>query len=112
MTLYVVKKDGRRQLFDRHKIKNGILTACKKRPVPIEVIEDIVSRIEQDLAERNDREVQSKLIGSLVMRELKRFDHVAYVRFASVYCEFQDAREFVKEVKPILKRRRMAVSRS
>ena len=103
ITLYVIKKDGRRDVFDREKIKRGLLTACKKRPVSLQTIEDIVNRIEIELYEKYDREVKSTKIGDLVMRELKAIDHVAYVRFASVYREFKDVGEFMRELKPMLK---------
>jgi transcriptional repressor NrdR len=95
ITLYVIKKDGRRDVFDR--------TACKKRPVSVQTIEDIVNRIEIELYETYDREVKSTKVGDLVMRELKSLDHVAYVRFASVYREFKDVSEFMRELKPMLK---------
>lgn len=103
ITLYVIKKDGRRDVFDREKIKKGLLTSCKKRPVALQTIEDIVNRIEIELYETYDREVKSTKIGDLVMRELKAIDHVAYVRFASVYREFKDVNEFMRELKPMLK---------
>ncbi|HXG62604.1 MAG TPA: transcriptional regulator NrdR [Planctomycetota bacterium] len=103
ITLYVIKKDGRRDVFDREKIKRGLLTACKKRPVSLQTIEDIVNRIEIELYEKYDREVKSTKIGDLVMRELKAIDHVAYVRFASVYREFKDVSEFMRELRPMLK---------
>ena len=103
ITLYVIKKDGRRDVFDREKIKRGLLTSCKKRPVSLQTIEDIVNRIEIELYENYDREVKSTKIGDLVMRELKGVDNVAYVRFASVYREFKDVNEFMRELKPMLK---------
>ena len=103
ITLYVIKKDGRRDVFDREKIKRGLITACKKRPVSLQTIEDIVNRIEIELYEKFDREVKSTKIGDLVMRELRAIDHVAYVRFASVYREFKDVSEFMRELKPMLK---------
>jgi transcriptional repressor NrdR len=103
ITLYVIKKDGRRDVFDREKIKRGLLTACKKLPVSLQTIEDIVNRIEIELYEKYDREVKSTKIGDLVMRELKAINHVAYVRFASVYREFKDVSEFMRELRPMLK---------
>ena len=103
ITLYVIKKDGRRDVFDREKIKRGLLNSCKKRPVSLQTIEDIVNRIEIELYENYDREVKSTKVGDLVMRELKTLDHVAYVRFASVYREFKDVSEFMRELKPMLK---------
>ncbi len=98
----VIKKDGRRELFDRTKILNGILRACEKRPVGIEAIEKVVERIEKGLLETGEREVASSLIGSRVMEELKTLDEVAYVRFASVYREFRDINEFMTELKGLL----------
>ena len=103
ITLYVIKKDGRRDVFDREKIKKGLVTACNKRPVSVQTIDDIVNRIEIELYEKYDREVKSTKVGDLVMRELKAIDHVAYVRFASVYREFKDVSEFMRELKPMLK---------
>ena len=103
ITLYVIKKDGRRDVFDREKVKRGLLTSCKKRPVSLQTIEDIVNRIEIELYENYDREVKSTKIGDLVMRELKGVDNVAYVRFASVYREFKDVNEFMRELRPMLK---------
>ncbi len=101
--LYVIKKDGRRELFNRDKIKLGLTVACKKRPVPVQKIEEIVSKIEQELYDKYEREVRANAIGDLVMRELRKVDHVAYVRFASVYRAFKDVTEFIRELKPMLK---------
>jgi transcriptional repressor NrdR len=94
----VVKKDGRREGFDRRKLMKGMLLACGKRPISIEVIDEITRRIEDRVATKFDREVPAKFIGQQVMRELKKLDDVAYVRFASVYREFQDLEDFVEEV--------------
>lgn len=98
----VIKKDGRRELFDRTKILNGILRACEKRPVGIETIETTVDGIEKDFIETGAREIQSSAIGAAVMEKLKSLDEVAYVRFASVYREFRDINEFMKELKGLL----------
>lgn len=98
----VIKKDGRRELFDRTKILNGILRACEKRPVGIEAIEKAVDRIEKRFIETGEKEVQSSAIGAAVMEEIKTLDEVAYVRFASVYREFRDINEFMKELKGLL----------
>ena len=98
----VIKKDGRRELFDRAKILNGIKRACEKRPVGIEAIEKIVDKIEKGFVETGEREIQSSVIGAAVMEELKNLDEVAYVRFASVYREFRDTNEFMKELKGLL----------
>lgn len=103
ITLYVIKKDGRREVFDREKIRRGLMTSCKKRPVSVQKIDDIVNKIEIELYQKYDREVKSKTVGNLVMRELKNLDHVAYVRFASVYRDFQDVAEFMRELQPMLK---------
>ena len=92
--LRVVKKDGSRIPFERRKILIGLMKACEKRPVSSEVLEEITQKIEDAVAERYDREVPSKVLGSLVMRELRKVDQVAYVRFASVYREFADVEEF------------------
>lgn len=100
--LRVVKKDGSRVPFDRNRILRGMLKACEKRPVSLEALEEITSRIERRLAEDVDREVPSKHIGQLVMEELRRLDQVAYVRFASVYREFKDVTQFLEELKPLL----------
>lgn len=91
----VVKKDGRRQIFDRNKARAGIVRACEKRPVSIEQIESTIESIEARLSEVTEREIQSRLIGDLVMAALKELDEIAYVRFASVYREFSDVSQFV-----------------
>ena len=98
----VIKKDGRRELFDRTKILNGVLRACEKRPVGIETMEKVVDKIEKRLLETGEREIQSSVIGAAVMEELKNLDEVAYVRFASVYREFSDINEFMTELKGLL----------
>jgi transcriptional repressor NrdR len=98
----VVKKDGRRELFERGKILNGLKKACEKRPISITNIEKVVSRIEYNLLERGDREVRSAEIGQMIMEELRSLDEVAYVRFASVYRQFKDINEFMNELKSLL----------
>jgi len=102
--LRVVKKDGSRVPFDRAKILTGMLKACEKRPVSVDRIEEVVNRIESQLNEMFDKEVASKFIGQLVMRELRELDQVAYVRFASVYREFKDINQFLEELKPLLEK--------
>lgn len=102
----VIKKDGRRELFDRTKILNGVLRACEKRPVGIETMEKVVDKIEKRFLETGDREIQSSVIGAAVMEELKTLDEVAYVRFASVYREFRDINEFIKELKELVDTRK------
>jgi len=101
----VVKKDGRREAFDRNKILTGLKKACEKRPVSMEVLEDIVSRIEKKAQESGEKEIPSSMIGEEVMRELQNLDEVAYVRFASVYREFKGINEFMDELKELLKER-------
>ena len=98
----VIKKDGRRGVFNRLKIFNGLKKACEKRPISVNIIEKIVSRIEQHFQEKGEREVKSSEIGERVMEELHRLDGVAYVRFASVYRQFKDIQEFMNELKDLL----------
>ncbi len=100
----VVKKDGSREPFERRKILSGLIKACEKRPVSMDVLDEIVNQIEHQVTEQFDREVPSKFIGRLLMRELKKVDQVAYVRFASVYRDFKDVTEFVDEIRPMLKK--------
>ena len=104
----VVKKDGRREPFNRLKILNGIKTACEKRPISINVIEKIVNRLEHHFQEKGEREIRSSEIGEKVMEELHRLDGVAYVRFASVYRQFKDIHEFMDELKDLLGNREEA----
>jgi len=98
----VIKKDNRREPFDRKKILSGIIRACEKRPVSMEKMEEIVSQVERSIQKRTDREVASSRIGELVMEKLKSLDDVAYVRFASVYRQFKDVGQFMVELKDIL----------
>jgi transcriptional repressor NrdR len=98
----IVKKDGRRQPFDRLKVIAGMQRACEKRPVSFETIENIVDQLERQLQESGDREVDSSRIGKAVMDALHEIDEVAYVRFASVYRQFKDINEFMDELKDIL----------
>jgi transcriptional repressor NrdR len=100
----VVKKDGRRETFDRQKIVAGMQRACEKRPVPITAIEQFVDRFEQSLQESGEKEIPSARIGEAVMTALHEIDQVAYVRFASVYREFRDINEFMAELTEILAR--------
>ena len=102
VSLMVIKKDNRREPFDRKKILNGIMKACEKRPVGIERMEDIVTQVERAIQKKSDREVYSSRIGELVMEKLKSLDDVAYVRFASVYRQFKDVGQFMVELKDIL----------
>ena len=98
----VVKKDGRRETFDRAKILGGLRKACEKRPVSISDLEKAASRVESELTERGEKEVTSNEIGTVVMEELKKLDEVAYVRFASVYRQFKDITEFMEELKNLV----------
>ena len=97
----VVKKDGRREKFDRQKVLNGLLRACEKRPVPISKLEQIVNEAEGFVIESAERERKTSEVGELIMNRLRRYDKVAYVRFASVYRRFQEATDFVHEVKKL-----------
>jgi len=99
----VVKKDGSREPFDRRKILAGLMKACEKRPVSMDTLEEIVNRIEHQVTEQFEREAPSKFVGRLVMRELRKVDQVAYVRFASVYRDFKDVAEFMDEIRPMLR---------
>jgi transcriptional repressor NrdR len=99
----VVKKDGRREKFDRQKVLAGLLKACEKRPVAMGKLEALVNEIEAHVAESPDRERPATELGELVMNRLKKLDKVAYVRFASVYLDFKDVREFMDELKELLK---------
>ena len=95
----VVKRDGRRERFDRQKVLEGLLRACEKRPVPMAKLAEVVDAVESALAENPDREVSTAAVGELVLERLKTLDKIAYVRFASVYKDFQDAESFLVELK-------------
>ena len=98
----VIKKDGRREAFDRQKIISGIQRACEKRPVSIATIEKVVDQMELSLQESGEKEIDASRIGEAVMSALQSIDEVAYVRFASVYRQFRDINEFMSELKDIL----------
>jgi len=98
--IFVIKKDGRREPFSREKLRIGIIKACEKSDISLEVIEKIVSKIEEKLKQHGN-EVKSRLIGEMVMNALKKLDKVAYIRFASVYREFKDINDFKKEIKEV-----------
>jgi transcriptional repressor NrdR len=102
VSLMAIKKDGRREPFDRKKILSGVMKACEKRPISIEKMEEIVIQVERAIQKKSDREVSSTRIGELVMEKLKVLDDVAYVRFASVYRQFKDVGQFMEELKGIL----------
>lgn len=103
--LMLIKKDGRREAFDRNKIIAGILKACEKRPVGMEKVEAVVDRVEKELQKSFDKEVKAQVVGELVMEHLHKLDEVAYVRFASVYRQFKDINHFMKELKDLLSKR-------
>ena len=97
--LAVLKRDGRREEFSKEKLLSGIKKACQKRPISPKLIEDVVEKVANEVSEKYEREVPGEVIGRMVMNELRQLDEVAYVRFASVYRRFQEATDFVQEVK-------------
>ena len=101
----VVKKDGRRERFDRQKVLTGVLKACEKRPVSMIQLETIADMAETMVQDSSEREVSTTALGEMIMNELKNLDKVAYVRFASVYLDFKDVQEFMSELKDLLKNR-------
>jgi transcriptional repressor NrdR len=103
--LRVIKKSGERVRFDRERVMAGMIRACEKLPISIEELEAATARVEARCQEEYDREVDSSVIGSMVMEELRKLNHVAYVRFASVYREFKDVSQFLDELKPIMESR-------
>ena len=103
----VIKKDGRREPYDRMKILNGLKKACEKRPISVDALEKTVSDIEKSIQEKGQKEIPSTVIGEEVMEHLHRLDEVAYVRFASVYRSFKDINEFMSELKDILGNKEM-----
>ncbi|MCY0878835.1 MAG: transcriptional regulator NrdR [Firmicutes bacterium] len=100
--IWVVKKDGRREAFERRKILKGLLTACEKRPVSLESLEAVVDRVERKIRDQAQGEVPTRLIGDFVMQELRELDEVAYVRFASVYRQFTDIQGFRQELERLI----------
>lgn len=102
----VVKKDGRRESFDRGKILSGLKKACEKRPISTATIEAVTDRIEKRIQEMGESEIESRIVGEEVMKELHQLDQVAYVRFASVYREFKDIDQFMDELKSLAQQRR------
>jgi transcriptional repressor NrdR len=102
----VVKKDGRRESFDRTKILSGLKKACEKRPISTSTIEAVTDRIEKRIQEMSESEIESRIVGEEVMKELHQLDQVAYVRFASVYREFKDIDQFMDELKSLAQQRR------
>jgi transcriptional repressor NrdR len=99
--LFVVKRDGRREEFSKEKLMSGLKKACQKRPISPKIIEDLVEKIVNDITDKHEREVPGEVIGRAVMEGLREIDEVAYVRYASVYRRFQEATDFVQEVKKL-----------
>ncbi|NLF06712.1 MAG: transcriptional regulator NrdR [Pirellulaceae bacterium] len=102
----IVKKDGSREAFDHAKMKRGLEKACWKRPISDEQLESVLTAVESELEAKFDSEVESQQVGEIVMEQLRKLDEVAYVRFASVYRQFKDVRDFVEELRPMLVSRR------
>ncbi|MFZ5928905.1 MAG: transcriptional regulator NrdR [Acidobacteriota bacterium] len=102
----VVKKDGRREKFDRQKVLNGLLKACEKRPIPMSTLAELVDEVEGMLVDRPDREMTTSEIGEYLTRRLLALDKIAYVRFASVYRDFQDVEAFLSEIKDLIRKKR------
>ena len=100
-SLLVIKKDGRREAFEKEKIKKGILKACEKRPVPLEMVDWIVEDVEREVLRKDTVEIPSKIIGNVVLKRLKKVDKVAWLRFASVYLEFSDLSDFEKAIEKL-----------
>lgn len=98
---YIVKKDKKREKFDREKLERGIEKAFEKRPVPKEKIDKIVEDIEEQLRRKGKKEIKSSVVGELVMKKIKKLDNIAYIRFASVYRDFQDVKDFKREIKDL-----------
>jgi transcriptional repressor NrdR len=96
--IWVIKKDGRREPFDREKLKRGILRAIEKRPVSLDLVDDVVEVVEQEMRKKEKEEVSSKAIGREVLKKLKKIDKIAWLRFASVYLEFDDLEDFEKAI--------------
>jgi transcriptional repressor NrdR len=101
----VIKKDGRREKFDRQKVLNGLLKACEKRPVSMGRLSEMVNRVESRVSDSPDREISTTNIGELLMDHLRELDKIAYVRFASVYRDFQDEQAFFNELKTLMRQK-------
>lgn len=99
--LIVIKKDGSRENFDREKVRRGVSRACEKRPISTDLVENIIDGVEKDMFKKKSSEVSSRLIGNVILKQLKKIDKVAYVRFASVYLDFDDMEDFVALAKEI-----------
>ncbi len=103
--LMVVKKDGRREPFNREKILNGLMRACQKRPISMERLDQLVSEVESSIQKKFDQEVAAEHVGELVIEKLSQIDEIAYVRFASVYRQFKDVNQFMKELRDVLSKK-------
>ena len=103
--IMIVKKDGRREVFNRDKVRSGMKKACEKRNISMNVIEEFIDELERDLRETGEKEILSHIVGEKIMEKLHTLDDVAYVRFASVYREFKDVNDFVSELKSLLSHR-------
>jgi len=99
--IYVIKKDGRREKFDREKLEGGIIKAFEKRPIPKEKINETINEIEEQIRKKGKKEIKTSEIGEIVMKKIKKLDNVAYIRFASVYRDFQDINDFKQEMKKL-----------
>ncbi len=105
ITIMIIKKDGRREMFSRDKVRSGMQRACQKLDISMHVIEDFIDELERDLREAGEKEFPSRVVGEKVMARLHEFNDIAYVRFASVYREFKDVNDFVSELKSLLSER-------
>ncbi len=103
LDLIIIKKDGRREKFDRNKLRAGIERSCHKRPVSVEQMDNVVAEVEMELRGMEETEIPSTKVGAIVMEKLKKLDKVAYIRFASIYKEFESPKEFAKEVEKLSK---------
>ena len=99
--LMIIKKDGKREAFDREKLRKGVLKAIEKRPISIELVDELVDKVEREVRRKDAVEVSSKLVGGSVLRKLKKIDKIAYLRFASVYLDFEDLKDFEKAIDKI-----------
>ena len=97
--LWIIKKDGRREIFEKEKVKKGILRAIEKRPVPLDAVDQIVDQVEREMLKKESEEIKSDLVGRAILKRLKKIDKVAWLRFASVYMEFDDLKDFSKAIK-------------
>ena len=105
ISMMVVKRDGRRESFDRNKVISGVLKACEKRSVSLQQVEDMVDRVERELQKKYEKEIPVQAVGELVMEKIHKLDEVAYVRFASVYRSFKDINQFMGELKDLLNKK-------